>query len=190
MGKRFAILIGAAALGAALMAVGASADFRSVGDPRGDTKCHHEREANHRPCSDSMRRNADIVKATAGHGGTRLRHTIRVVGKVQSARLAINTDSDPFRDWIVKGIERGRGRSGEVLEGGPFRGQRHRTGRARYDFHHHSVEISFTEGSIGNPRHYGWSVYASAGRSAGHSVDYVPKLRGGHYIRYIGHRLG
>ena len=93
MGKRFAIVIGAAALGAAVMAAGASADYTSVDDPRGDTKCLHE-GGGHTPCSASKRRNADIVRATAGHDGTRLKHTIRVVGKFQRAQLGINTDSD------------------------------------------------------------------------------------------------
>ena len=41
MGKRFAILIGVAAAG--VMAASASADSRTVHDPRGDTKCLHYR---------------------------------------------------------------------------------------------------------------------------------------------------
>ena len=82
MGKRFAIVIGVAALGAAVMAAGASADFRSVHDPRGDTRCIHESHREPRPCSHSTKRSADIVRATAGHEAGRLRHTIRVVGKI------------------------------------------------------------------------------------------------------------
>jgi len=182
MGKRFAILIGAAALGAALIAGGASANFRSVDDPRGDTKCLHEHGVHHRPCSDSMRRNADIVRATAGHDGTRLRHTIRVVGKFQFAGLYIYTDSDPGCERVVF-IERGRGRSGEVSECAPGDA---RTGRARMDFHHHSVKIVFSEGSIGNPQSYGWIAAAGAGTFKGNAYDQVPN-RGGGYIR---HRLG
>ena len=54
-------------LGAAVIAAGASADFRSVNDPRGDTKCGHE-TGQHGACSAKSRRNADIVRATAGHG--------------------------------------------------------------------------------------------------------------------------
>ena len=142
MGKRFAILIGAAALGAALMAAGASADFRSVDDPRGDTKCGHEL-GQHGPCLDRSKRNADIVRATAGHEGGKLRHTIRVVGKFKRGGLAISTDSDPRCEFFVD-VKRGEGRSGEVRECyfGP------RTGGARVDFHHHSVEIVFSEGSM------------------------------------------
>ena len=98
MGKRFAILIGAAALGAAVMAAGASADFTSVDDRRGDTKCFND-GGSHRPCSDSARRDADIVRATAGHDGTRLKHTIRVVGKFRSVHLLINTDSETNCEW-------------------------------------------------------------------------------------------
>ena len=180
MGKRFLILIGAAALGAALMAVGASADFRSVDDPRGDSKCFHERGTNHRPCSASTKRDADIVRATAGHDGTRLRHKIRVVGKFQGAALFINTDSDQGCEWSLS-LRRGHGRS----EFRKCRGAGTSIGRARMDFHHHSVEIFFSEKSIGNPRGYGWFANINAGPFAGHAYDQVPV-----WGRWIRHRLG
>ena len=174
MGKRFLILIGAAALGAAVMAAGASANFRSVDDPRGDTKCSHGDDF--QPCSDSERRNADIVRATAGHDGTRLKHTIRVVGKFQQAELFINTDSDRDCELYVV-ARRGHGRS-EFREcyGGPVSG----SGRARMDFHRHSVKILFSERSIGNPQNYGWRVFAWTD-----ATDIVPNRD----HRYIGHRL-
>jgi hypothetical protein len=181
MGKRFAAALGAAALGAALMAVGASADFRSVGDPRGDRKCDHGIDTGPaRPCSHSNKRNADIVRATAGHEGGRLRHTIRVVGKFQSAGLYISTDSDRYCELYV-GARRGHGRS-EIR---PCHSNAPPTGRARMDFHHHSVEIFFSERSIGNPQSYGWRLGAIAGRPAGHAHDYVPNVD----TRYIRHRL-
>jgi hypothetical protein len=182
MGKRFALVIGVAALGAAVIAVGASANFRSVDDPRGDMKCSH------RPCSDSAKRNADIVRATAGHEGTRLKHTIRVVGKLQRGRLEINTDSGSGCDYVLV-ARRGRGRSKvrqcDASDPGPVR-----TGRARMDFHRHSVEIFFRKSSIGNPRRYGWRASASADRtSAGRAIDRVPNggCCGGDYIA---HRFG
>jgi hypothetical protein len=55
--------VGVLAAGAAVIAVGASANFRSVHDPRGDVKC--------RGCSDSVKRNADIVRRrrATGTGG-------------------------------------------------------------------------------------------------------------------------
>jgi hypothetical protein len=178
MGKRFAIVIGAAALGAAVIAVGASADFTSVHDPRGDTKCGHE-SGGHKPCSDYKRRNADIVRATAGHEGGRLKHTIRVVGKLHQGQLLINTDSDPECEWAFGGLRSGGG--SEVQEcGDPL----HRTGRVRYDFHLHSVEIFFSKRSIGFPRRgYGWSASAGTFLGPAHASDQVPSEG------YIRHRL-
>jgi hypothetical protein len=176
MGKRFAIAIGAAALGAAVMAAGASADFRSVKDPRGDTKCTVH-------CTAQKRRNADIVRATAGHDGALLKHTIRVVGKFREGGLKINTDSDPLCERHLK---ISRKRSGEVR--GCDRGTLLTNfGRARYDFHHHhhSVEIFFSKRSIGNPGSYGWNALAFAGPKVATAEDYVPKRDG-----YITHRLG
>jgi hypothetical protein len=181
MGKRFAFVIGVAALGAAAIAAGASANFRSVDDPRGDVKCSH------RPCSDSAKRNADIVRATAGHEGRRLKHTIRVVGRLQKGRLEINTDTGSGCDYVLV-ARRGRGssvRQCSASDPGPVR-----TGRARMDFHRHSVEIFFRKRSIGNPRLYGWKAIASAGRtSAGRAIDRVPNggCCGG---RYIAHGFG
>jgi hypothetical protein len=50
MGKRFGVLIGVAALGTAVMAAGASADYTSVDDPRGDTKCRDDLDRHgHKP---------------------------------------------------------------------------------------------------------------------------------------------
>jgi parallel beta-helix repeat protein len=181
MGKRFLISIAAAAVGAAVMAIGASADFRSVHDPRGDTRCHSEVA---RPCSDEKKRSADIVRATAGHDGTRLRHTIRVVGKFQGSTLYITTDSDQDCEWRISDIKRGRGRSGEVRP--CFGNGSAPTGRARYDFHHHSVKIVFSERSIGNPQSYGWRVLTSAGKSVLDASDFAPNS---HPHRYIRHRL-
>jgi hypothetical protein len=190
MGKRFAIVIGVAALGAALIAVGASADFRSVHDPRGDVKCTKK------PCPDSMRRNADIVRATAGHDGTRLKHTIRVVGTFQHASLQINTDSDGTCEWYLiakRGVGVARFRK-------CFSGTR--TGRARLEFHRHSVEILFnksffSKSSVGNPSSYGWIAFTllpSPG-AARRAEDLVPN-RAAHIgdepdaSRFIPHELG
>ena len=178
MGKRLAIVIGAAALGAAVMAAGASADFRSVHDPRGDTTCGHE-NGGHKPCSAKSKRTADIVRATAGHGENGwLKHTIRVVGKFDSGALSINTDSDPLCEFVV-GVFRDS--SGDVFEctvnGGVSR-------PARYVFHRHSVAFFFNERSIGNPQSYGWSFSTWAGdRRVAH--DFV-RNHGG----YIPHQLG
>jgi hypothetical protein len=179
MGKRFAILIGAAALGAALIATGASANFRSFHDPRGDTECGGLSN-----CSDSQRRNADIVRATAGHAGGRLKHTIHVVGKFKKAELVINIDSDPTCELFLV-ARRGHGTRFKFREcsgGGPVSS----TGRARYDFHHHSVEIFFSESSIGNPQSYGWRLRTLVGAREGSATDTVPNLSPSHYIR---HRL-
>jgi hypothetical protein len=60
-------VIGAAALGAALMAAGASADLRSVHDQRGDAHCIHDGSGPPKPCSHSTKLTADVVRATAGH---------------------------------------------------------------------------------------------------------------------------
>jgi hypothetical protein len=185
MGKRFAILIGAAALGAALIAAGASATFRSVDDPRGDAKCFHERSSPqrpHRPCSDSTMRNAEIVRATAGHDGRRLKHTIRVVGRFQrgpfrGASLLINTDSDSECEFKLFAP------GSAVRECG---GGSARTGSARVDVHLHSVEIFFSKRAIGFPRFYGWNAHAFAGPPAGHAVDHVPN---GESLTYIRHWL-
>ena len=166
MGKRFAIVIGAAALGAVVIAVGASADFKSVNDPRGDTRCHNE-GGGHKPCSDWMRRNADIVRVTAGHEGTRLRHTIRVVGKLQEAQLMLDTDADRRCDFFLL-VDRWGGSPAQVWPGGRV------TGRARFVFHRHSVEILFSERSIGSPQSYGWGLLTDAGDLPVFASDHVP----------------
>ena len=179
MRKRFAIV---AAVGVALIAVGASADLRSVHDPRGDTKCYHDHTPPE-PCSDGMKRAADIVRARAGHDGTQLRHTIRVVGKFDAAGLLINTDSDPECEWYVAAKRGSRGveECAETIGGSQGAG----LGPARYDFHRHSVEISFSKKSIGNPQSYGWNVFSAAGKAKGSATDWVPNREG-----YITHRLG
>jgi hypothetical protein len=165
MGKRFAILIAAAALVAAVIAAGASADFRSVDDPRGDTTCVHE--FGDKPCSDWMRRNADIVRVTAGHEGARLRHTIRVVGRFQSAALWLNTDSDRACDLSLFVGRRGWSAVQE-LPGGRV------TGRARVVLHRHSVEILFSERSIGSPQSYGWGLFINVGDWQAAAHDHLP----------------
>ena len=81
---------------------------RSVHDPRGDAGCYRGREGyGPKPCLDSTMRSAEIVRATAGHEGGRLRHTIRVVGKFQSGWLGFNTDSDESCEWWLD-LERGK----------------------------------------------------------------------------------
>jgi hypothetical protein len=180
MSKRFAIVIGVAAAG--VMAAGASADFRSVHDPRGDTRCFHDGGAD-KPCSDAMRHNADIVRATAGHEGTRLKHRIRVVGKLRSVHLLINTDSDTDCEWslfVRRGERRPQRGDCPGLRGDDV------IRRARLDFHFHSLAISFSKSSIGNPASYGWSVYTGLGGWRATAFDRVPERRD----RYIEHSLG
>jgi hypothetical protein len=176
IGRRFAIVIGVAAVGAAVVAVGASATFRSVDDPRGDT-------GGCRSCSDRARRDADIVRATAGHEGGRLRHTIRVVGKFKDVTLLINTDSDQACEYWVYFVHvplvpvRDCGGGSAAL------------GPARVDVHLHSAEISFSKRSIGFPRFYGWSAStftAAGGRGA---VDHVPNPTLSSRPNYIRHWL-
>jgi hypothetical protein len=182
MGKRFAIVIGVAALGAAVMAASASANFKSVHDPRGDTKCLHSL-GGHKPCGDSKRRSADIVRATAGHDGALLKHTIRVAGKFKSlAYLEFDTDSDSSCEFFLDAI-RGVGRD-EVREC-VDRGVGRVTGHARYDFHRHSVEISFSETSIGNPQSYGWRAQIDVGGLHADALDLVPNMGA-----YSQHQLG
>ena len=133
----------------------ANADFTSVKDPRGDTECTVH-------CTTQIRRNADIVRATAGHDGTRLKHTIRVVGKFHGALLLFNTDSDPYCDrTLLSGLclsEEGVGLGYCILT--PHTGP----GHARVDLHRHSVEIFFRARSLGNHLDsYGWHVYTATG---------------------------
>jgi hypothetical protein len=176
MGKRFAIVIGAAALGAAVIASGASADFTSVKDPRGYLRCVDWIPQPTKPCSDSTRhrrrqllRAADIVRATAGHDGTRLKHTIRVVGKFRFVIFRINPPAGP---GCVSGLSVRRGQRPtdigfcrRVLDD------------ARVDFHRHSVEISFSRSSIKGAS-YRWRAYTALGtQSSGVTVsDYVPNF--------------
>ena len=57
------------------------------------------------------------------------------------------------------------------------------TGRARYDFHRHSVEIFFSERSIGNPQSYDWGNVATlVGGSQADAFDALPN--GGPPIRH------
>ena len=195
LGRRFAIVIGLAAAG--VMAASASADFSSVHDPRGDTKCHRggSGQDGHKPCSDSSRGNADIIRATAGHEGTWLRHTIRVVGKFRSGWLALSTDSDRTCEWYV---DFDRQRKDEIRPArfgadpadcyreGP--GGEGPGGRAKVEFHLHSVEVSFRESQIGNPLGYGWraGAFASGNPSRGLAGDDVPHGR----VSYIRQELG
>jgi hypothetical protein len=177
---RLAPLLSLLALGAAVIAAGASANFRSVDDPRGDVKCFHRDTLSRRPCSDSRKRNADVVRATAENEGGRLKHTIRVVGKVNQVRLTINTDSDSECEWKLFATRGGGTLQGDFHDcGGPMRTS---TGRVRSDFHLHSVEIFFSKRSIGNPRPYRWSASAVAGPPTTQAVDFVPN--GGGYIRH------
>jgi hypothetical protein len=194
MGRRFAIVIGVAAA-FALIAAGASANFRSVHDPRGDAKCYHD--GGPKPCSDSVKRNADVVRATAGHEGGRLKHTIRVVGKIHQVGLLINTDSDPGCEWTFWPLIRGRNGSSKIRACDTGNTEPRSTGRARYDFHLHSVEIFFSKRSIGSPLLYGWWARAFAGPLKGHASDDVPNgarhfdpLTGEVAGIYIPHGLG
>jgi hypothetical protein len=186
--NRRVVVASAVVLGAAVIAAGASgANFRSVDDPRGDGLCiRHHRVTLSRlllrvpgevitGCSDSRKRNADVVRATAEHEGGRLRHTIRVVGEIKHWRLAINTDSDSEPEWHLGAERRGGGVGLRCRHDGAA------TGRARSDFHLHSVEIFFSKRCIGNPRRYGWRVTAVAGPPTTQAVDFVPN--GGDYIR-------
>jgi hypothetical protein len=173
---RARIIIAIVALGAAVIAAGASANLRSINDPRGDVRCTEE--GVNVPCSDQKRRNADIVRATAGHGKNgRLKHTIRVVGKFKHGRLELNTDlSNQTCEWRMS-IDRGVG-SARVQR---CHARPRSIGRARYDFHRHSVSISFSKESIGNPHRYGWRAFVESGPAS----DVVPKRED-----YIQHRLG
>jgi hypothetical protein len=176
-------------LGAALIAVGASADFRSVPDPRGDVKCYDHNVSATVPCSHlaSKARNADIVSATAGHDGALLKHTIRVVGRApQAGWLRINTDSDPGCEWIATTPGKPEMYSGfEPCAGEPNASAPFCCARVhRYDGPPRSVvhKTVITFKWIGSPRSYGWSYETEAG---GEAFDHVPN--GGGYIR---HRLG
>ena len=175
LGKRFAIVIGVAAAG--VMAASASAGFSSVHDPRGDTRCIHESHREPKPCSHSTKLNADVVRATADHEAGRLRHTIRVVGKIDRPWLVFNTDSDPKCEWYLNAV---RG-AGKVVKFNQC-STGHPAGRARVDFHLHSVEFLFRERSIGNPDGYGWNAGTNAGPFAGHAYDQVRKPN--HFIRH------
>ena len=186
LGGRFAIVIGVAAAGAAVIAAGASADFSSVHDPRGDANCHR---GGQKPCLNEAKRNADIVRATAGHEGTQLRHTIRVVGKFQAGWLTLNTDSDPQGEWALD-IERGEGNMFPQNWPGGHGAPAEPGGGVKVEFHRHSVEVFFRESQIGNPPGYGWKAGAGASVSPpplrGFAEDDVPRGRDG----YIRHELG
>ena len=167
-------------LGAAVIAAGASADFKSVNDPRGDTMCFHDAGFAPKPCSDSKRRNADIVRTTAGHDGASLKHTIRVVGEIRAGGLFINTDSDRDCEFFLQ-VRRDTDVR-ECAKHAPV------TGPARHEFHRHSVEISFSKESIGNPQSYGWQVGTdSLGKDYLHAdaVDFAPNP-----VDYIEHQAG
>jgi hypothetical protein len=170
---------------------------RSFHDPRGDAVCERGREGyGEKPCLASAMRSAETVRATAGHEGGRLRHTIRVVGRFQSGSLGINTDSDPDCEW---GLDLKRGKRKvefrnlrECRRHAPSPGP---GGRARVEFHRHSVEVLFRESQIGNPPGYGWQAGTSAlgPPDRGLAYDYVPNGFGsypGEFGSYIRHELG
>jgi hypothetical protein len=166
---------------------------RSVHDPRGDPGCERGREGyGPKPCSDSTMGSADIVRVTAGHEGTRLRHTIRVVGKFQSGSLVFSPDPDRNCEWALN-LERGKRKVEfrnlqECGHGGNPGGFAGPGGRAKIEFHRHSVEVVFRERSIGNPDGYGWQAYAAAlgPPDRGLAYDYVPDDLDG----YVFHELG
>ena len=182
LGRRLAIVIGVAALGAAVIAAGASANFKSVHDPRGDTKCLHDQGFEDRPCSDWKMRNADIVRASAGHEGTRLRHTIRVVGKFHAGVIWISTDSDRLCEFYLIAF---RGAATRAARRVRDCSEHSATGRATYDFHRHSVEMVFSERSIGSPQSYRWRFAVYAGPARAFAADSAPNR-----TTYITHRLG
>jgi hypothetical protein len=173
------IIIAIVVLGAAVIAVGASADFRSINDPRGDTRCIQVGGHPHPTCSDSKKRNADIVRATAGHTDRGLKHTIRVVGKLKGAALHIITGSHPGHHLYLF-IERGQRRA-EFRKLSDFPGP---VGGAWMDFHLHSVEIHFRKRAIGS-QSYRWNAAVQARGAAGTALDIAPGP--GSFIR---HRLG
>ena len=117
----------------------------------------------------SAKRSADIVRATARHEGGWLRHTIRVVGRFQSGWIGISTDSGERCEWDLalgrlghapgRHVEFPKLRDCGPEADGPSLG---RGGRARVEFHRHSVEVVFRESQIGNPDDYGWQVSADA----------------------------
>jgi hypothetical protein len=168
---------------------------RSVHDPRGDAGCYRGREGyGEKPCLASTMRSAEIVRATAGHEGGRLRHTIRVVGKFQSGGIGISTDSDESCEWWLD-LKRGK----RKVEFRKLRECRRHVpspgpgGRARVEFHRHSVEVLFRESQIGNPPGYGWDAYASAlgPPDRGLAEDSVPNGFGSYdFGSYIRHELG
>ena len=194
-------------LGAAVIAAGASANFKSVNDPRGDTKCSH------RPCSDSAKRNADIVRATAGEERGHLKHTIRVAGNApQGGALRINIDSDPGCEWKIGIPHRGEFISSIV----PCSGEPNAPTRCCAEVHRndgtpsspysvHNVVITFKKKKIGSPRSYGWRAqtevgfhtfrhgFASMLIERGTSILQVSRLLGHHSaaftLRVYGHVL-
>jgi hypothetical protein len=129
-------------------------------------------------------------QATAGHRDRRLKHTIRVAGKLRargvSLFLDINTESDPQCEWYLK-LQRGD--SDHEVQRCSASSPPVRAGRAKVDFHLHSVEVSFSRRSIGNPRGYGWRVTDYAWDESGllRKPDVVPD---GDRFSYIRHRWG
>jgi hypothetical protein len=167
---------------------------RSVHDPRGDAGCYRGREGyGEKPCLASTMRSAEIVRATTGHEGGWLRHTIRVVGKFQSGGIGISTDSDESCEWWLD-LKRGKRKveSRRLRECGRHVPSPGPGGRARVEFHRHSVEVLFRESQIGNPPGYGWQAYASAlgPPDRGLAEDYVPNDFGSAFAPYIRHELG
>jgi hypothetical protein len=162
----------------------------SVRDPRRDRGCDRGREAyEKKPCLDSAMRSADIVRVTADHEGGRLRHTIRVVGKFQSGGLVFSPDPDRNCEWWLT-LERGK----RKVEFRNLQECRHQEaaagpgGRAKIEFHRHSVEVVFRESQIGNPDGYGWQAWTVAlgPPDRGRAYDDVPDGVDG----YVFHELG
>ena len=187
---RFWLCIAGAVAVVAIAVTAASADFTTVNDPRGDTRCFDHRVPATN-CPDSLKRNADIVSATAGHERGHLKHTIRVVGNApQGVWLLINTDSDPGCEWRANVPHRPESGSGFAPCPGqpdappPFccvRIHRHNGPNSRYSRH----ELAFTfKKTNRSPQSYGWRVETDAGPSV-RAKDGVPN--GGGYIQ---HRLG
>lgn len=174
--RRIIVGVSGVVLGTALIATGAGGNLTSVNDPRGDPRCYLN------PCSRSQLRAVDIIKATAGHARGRLKHTVKVLGRFKNGGIYISTDPDPDCERVIA-IERGD-RYSKVVKCG--RSPRP-TGRAKLDFHRHSVKVTFGKKSIGSPRRYWWNISTDVyerGQPIAAALDTLPN-RGGP----IKHRL-
>jgi hypothetical protein len=145
--RRKLVVVAAVVLGAAVIATGANGDQKTVDDPRGDAVIQI-------PIPGVEKRDADIVEATAGHAGRRLKHTVTVVGKLQYARLFMSTNSDRDCEYNVIAIRGDKSFRVETCT------DKNRTGSARVEFRRHSVSIAFRAKSIGRPSRYRWRASA------------------------------